>query len=221
MKRLVALVMVLMLLCFAAGCAEREMVTYEDVISGKCNGLTVTMLARAVPISPYRNLRYLWAVEKKDGTFEIVDNSESRWAITEEKYERASEMIQDAIDDKDTLVLEVSFSNIGTPKVLSFTLPGERTYSEEQRLWFGVMWGVLIGAVVLLIVVFRCTRNMPYKPPAKPIRTKFIDGSHIVIKGQSVHDTTFMVYYDDGSQRAETVRNHTGLYDKYMKMLDI
>lgn len=35
------------------------------------------------------------------------------------------------------------------------------------------------------------------------------------------HTTTFMVYYDDGTRKVETVSNGSYQYDKYMKLLDM
>ena len=35
------------------------------------------------------------------------------------------------------------------------------------------------------------------------------------------HTTTFMVYYDDGTRKVETVSNGSHQYDKYMKLLDM
>lgn len=231
-------------------------ITYEQVVSGEYYGQEVEINAIAIPMVEYYNLTHFWSVEKEDGTFEIVDKSETRWCVSKEDYNKASNGEKKAIDEQEVLTLTVYFRNDGTPYIREFRLPG--TMTDEQEI--GCLFLVGLGMIALLIVcliAMNKRKQAEYIPPVrKPqvIKTRFIDSSHTATsktktssavgraavggliagpvgalvgagtaKQKTVehHTTTFMVYYDDGSKKVETVSNGSYQYDRYMQLLDM
>lgn len=231
-------------------------ITYEQVVSGEYYGQEVEINAIAVPMASYYNLTHFWSVEKEDGTFEIVDKSETRWCLSEEDYKKASNDEKKAIDEQDVLTLTVYFKNNGTPHIREFRLPGAMTSEQELECFIYAAFGVLALLIVLLIIMGKRKQNEYIPSVRKPqvIKTKFVDSSHTATSktktGSAVgraaigglvagpvgalvgagtakqktverHTTTFMVYYDDGSRKVETVSNGSYQYDRYMELLDM
>lgn len=253
MKKVLCLILVLFSLV-TTGLGENAAISYEQLISGAYNGETVEVNAKAMSIIPYYNLIYLWAIEKEDGSFEVVDNSETRWCVTEEDYKRASSREKEAFDNGEVFTLEINLWKDGTPKVNSFRLQG--TMSQEQMLqqYLLISLGAIAVLICIAVVYFKRSRNSLPKYCPVAVRTKFIDSSHTATsqtKAGSVvgraavgsliagpvgalvgagtakhrivehHTTTFMVYYDDGSRKAETVSNGSYQYKQYMELLDV
>lgn len=254
MKRYACILIIMLIFPYVALADEIPSITYEQLISGEYYGQIVEVNAKAVPIARYYNLTHLWSVEKSDGTFEIVDNSDTRWCISEEDYQQATEEEQKAIDQRETLVLNLHLRSDGRPTIRDFRLPGAMSYDDKMTyLQIGLMVILVICVIVLVIAVRMIAKNPPKKPP-EPIKTKFIDSSHTVTSqvstssavGRAViggmiagsvgavigagtakqntyekNTTTFMVYYDDGSRKVETVSNNSYIYKKYMNLLEL
>lgn len=253
MKKLFCWLIVLLCLVSTAR-GENITISYEQLVSGKYDGDTIEVNAKALPITPYYNLIYLWTVEKEDGSFEVVDNSETRWCVTEEDYKRASSREKKAFDNGEVFTLEIKLFENGTPRVNSFRLQG--TMSQEQMLqqYSLISLGVIAVLICISVVCFKRSRNSPPKYRPVAVRTKFIDSSHTataqtktcsavgraavgsLIAGPvgalvgagtakqkivEYHTTTFIVYYNDGSRKAETVSNGSYQYKRYMELLDV
>lgn len=236
--------------------AENTIVTYEQIVNGECNGQTIEI--EAIPlVIDYYNLRYVWAVKTADGDYEQVSETESRWCVSEDEYNKASSAEKDAFDNQDAFILTVSLREDGRPFVEEFRLPGTMSEDESMSLFFLVMVVLLVLCFVVLIVLGNKKQNdgapIRRKLP-EVVKTKFIDSSHTAtshaktssavgraavggmiagpfgaIVGASTakhkttehHTTTFMVYYDDGTRKVETVSNGSYQYDKYMRLLDM
>lgn len=254
MKKLICVLFCFLLLPLNSFADELPSITFEQLVSGEYYGQEVEVNAKAVPMAKYYNLTHFWSIEKEDGTFEIVDKSETRWCLSEEDYKRASKKEQNAIDNQNVLVLTVYLRKDGLPNVSDFRLPGTMGV-DSQIFWLQIGCVVLLFiCAIVLVAAFRSIRKNPPKRRPVPIKTRFVDSSHTVTSqtsttsaiGRAVaggmlagslgaivgagtarqkhverHSTTFMVYYDDGSRKAETVMNGTHIYDEYMKLLDM
>lgn len=253
MKKVFCLILILLSLVMVA-LGENSIISYEQLISGAYNGETIEVNAKAIPIIPYYNLIYLWAIEKEDGSFEVVDNSETRWCVTEEDYKRASSREKEALDNGEVFTLEIKLRKDGIPMVNSFRLQGSMSQEQmlQQYLWISL--AVIFVMVCIAVVCFKRSKYSPPKYRPVAVKTKFIDSSHTATSqiktGSAVgraavggliagpvgalvgagtakqktvehHTTTFMVYYDDGSRKAETVSNGSYQYKRYMELLDV
>lgn len=181
--------------CKAAAVAEAEVdfpiVTCEQIVSGEVYGQTVYAEAIAVKIQPLYNLRYMWAIRKQDGTFAIIeDQSGSRWAITENAYQDASERHRHAIDAQEVMKLELHFSNAGMVDVRSFVLPGELSFTEQQNLtvkWMLVLLVCCIIAIPIMIVLAcKTSRKTPRKYTPEVVSTRILDSYNTQTGGNVV-----------------------------------
>lgn len=249
------LLTLLMLSSVAYG--ESALATFEQIMNGDYNGETVEARAIALPIN-YFNLRYVWAVQKADGSYEQISTSDSRWCVTEEDYNRANKAVKTAIDNKEPLIIEVRFSANGRPDVKKMYVSNyvqEEFFNSENISRFIWVMGCFIGVLVIIHIYERSERGKRAQmmARARPIKTKIIDSYHAVYTQKStasvitraaiggmiggeagamlgastarnkhtqIGRTTFMVYYDNGVQQAETVQNDTYVYKKYMSLLD-
>ena len=254
MRRIICIIIFLLLLPCNSVADELPSITFEQLTSGEYFGQEVEVNAKAIPMAKYYNLTHFWSIEKADGSFEIVDRSETRWCLSEEDYKRATKEEKSAIDNRDVLVLTLYLRSDGLPTISDFRMPGVMS-SAKQIMWLEI--GCVIMLCVFTIVLFislKAIRKNPPKRLPKPIKTKFIDSSHIATSqistssavGRAViggviagslgaivgagtakqkiterHTTTFMVYYDDGSKKVDTVSNGSYIYDEYMKLLDL
>ena len=56
---------------------------------------------------------------------------------------------------------------------------------------------------------------------AQILKTKILNRNKKFISNRKYyHETTFMIYYTDGTHTAQTIENGTGLYDNYMSKLE-
>ena len=162
---------------------EPPIITFEQVKSGEYYGETVRMNAIAIEITPYYNLRYLWAIERSDGEFEIVDNSESRWSITEEEYEHASSKVKAAIDNQEPFLLTVNLSNKGLPLVQSYSLVNNDVLFDFEEYVAPCLVGLGIISIMMIIAKIIDTSIQVKKhrlddERERVVKTKFVDSSH-------------------------------------------
>lgn len=184
MKRFLLLILICSLLFIGSSVAdEPPIITFEQVKSGEYYGETVRMNAIAIEITPYYNLRYLWAIERSDGEFEIVDNSESRWSITEEEYEHASSKVKAAIDNQEPFLLTVNLSNKGLPLVQSYSLVNNEVLFDFEEYVAPCLVGLCIISIMMIIAKIIDTSIQAKKhrlddERERVIKTKFVDSSH-------------------------------------------
>lgn len=98
----------------------------------------------------------------------------------------------------------------------------------------------IVGVIVLVIIIAMSYQEKKiYKYEAdNVVKTKFVDAAHTAIaqtrvvgtflwgalakkKAQEHHQTTFMVYYRNGSRDHKTVDNSSKLYHLYMSRLEL
>ena len=184
MKRFLLLILICNLLFIGSSVAdEPPIITFEQVKSGEYYGETVRMNAIAIEITPYYNLRYLWAIERSDGEFEIVDNSESRWSITEEEYEHASSKVKAAIDNQEPFLLTVNLSNKGLPLVQSYSLVNNEVLFDFEEYVAPCLVGLGIISIMMIIAKIIDTSIQVKKhrlddERERVVKTKFVDSSH-------------------------------------------
>lgn len=184
MKRFLLLILICNLLFIGSSVAdEPPIITFEQVKSGEYYGETVRMNAIAIEITPYYNLRYLWAIERSDGEFEIVDNSESRWSITEEEYEHASSEVKAAIDNQEPFLLTVNLSNKGLPLVQSYSLVNNEVLFDFEEYVAPCLVGLGIISIMMIIAKIIDTSIQVKKhrlddERERVVKTKFVDSSH-------------------------------------------
>ena len=89
-----------------------------------------------------------------------------------------------------------------------------------------VIWGVykLIKYIFSSIgdgISTRHYSNSMARYRARVLKTKVLSRNKKFISNRKYyHETTFMIYYTDGTHTAQTIEDGTGLYDSYMSKLE-
>ena len=87
-------------------------------------------------------------------------------------------------------------------------------------MWFGIVFFVAVKAVGVLLLVRDEKKEREYKriEYTKVITMNRRDYTTATRNGY-YYETTFMLYFPDGSHKAVTVRNDSLMYDQYMSKL--
>lgn len=173
--------------------AESTFATFEQITNGECNGQTVEVKAIALPIR-YHNFRYVWTVQKADGSYAQISTTDTRWCVTENEYNSANSTVKIAIDNQEPITLKVSISSSGLAKVEKMYVSNymqEQWLNSETVLPVAGMLGCL--AMIFIIAYFydhsKRGKKLRMMAKAKPIKTKFIDSSHTVYTQRSTSST--------------------------------
>lgn len=193
MKKTLAIViavviMLSMPIVAVASSASKEFrtVTLEDILSGRCDGETVVVSAKALKLWPrYYNLIYVWAVESETGEFIQASTSSTDWMVTEQAYNKAPRARQEAIDDGEVMLLKVNVRTSENIKVEAFITMEEEPFDSTN---FSEIITVIVAVIVIVIlfvvgfaILFAVEKHKKAAYAAlsaSVVKTKFIDSSH-------------------------------------------
>lgn len=192
MKKILIIFLTLVMFLPAAY-AETTYATFEQIANGECNGETVEVKAIALPIH-YYNLRYVWALQKADGSYAQISTSDTRWCVTENEYNSANSTVKNAIDNQEPITLKVFISSSGVATVEKMYVSNymqEEWFNSETMLPIAVMLGLLAMVFIIAYLYLHSERGKKSQmmAKAKPIKTKFIDSSHTVYTQRSTSST--------------------------------
>lgn len=139
-------------------------------------GHTVEIKAIALPIR-YHNFRYVWAVQKADGSYAQISTSDTRWCITESEYNSANSTVKSAIDNQDPITLKVFISSSGIATVEKMYVSNymqEEWFNSETMLPIAVMLGLLAMVFIIAYLYDHSKRGIKSRmmAKAKPIKNE-------------------------------------------------
>lgn len=198
--------------------AEDNLVTFEQMESGEYEDTTVKVRAK---VYSYDGDEY-WAVQKSDGSYARLSPSYN-WRIDSFEYEALDKDARKAVDNAQPCILTVWLSSYDTVDIMAVQAENKLYFGSEGIMGIAIMIALFALFMGGLLIFAKSARGRRYTAIANatPVKTKFIDSSHTMYKSKyPVDKTTFMVYYDNGERRAETISNSSSTYRKYMDILD-
>lgn len=192
MKKILAIFLALLILAPFVY-AQSTFATFEQITNGECSDQTVEIKAIALPIS-YHNFRYVWAVQKADGSYAQISTTDTRWCVTENEYNSANSTVKNAIDNQEPITLKVFISSSGVATVEKMYVSNcmqEEWFNSETMLPIAGMLGLLVMVFIIACLYDHSKRGIKSRmmAKAKPIKTKFIDSSHTVYTQKSTSST--------------------------------
>lgn len=225
---------------------DLPVVTYEQIVSGEYKGQTVKVRAKPYVTSwavQMDNGNYQTDILEDALAWGIYSNDFN-------KASKACQEVLNEIGSRrnnQVMVLEVELRRNGSYEIKSISMPDEFAITEHQErviTWGGV---IIIASVIFLILIIPCLPVGYKKQPPQPIRTRIIGNytemrhpgaaARAIVGGliggwggaaigagttrpRYTHLTRFVVWYDNGKQKVETVSEGNYLYKKYIELLD-
>ena len=180
-----------MLLCFFATALaeELEVVTYEQIWDGECDGRTVEVMACRYQNDPSEDeLECSWLVKSENGEFRY-GNPLDGWVTTKADYNKLTSVRKTAISERNTVYLKVYVKSWMDVEVIGIRLPDETSYSNgASGAFVKEYFGAIVFGVVALGTLFGVCKLMDDRKRAQVyafdslrssiVKTKIVDSSH-------------------------------------------